>query len=239
MWTVYKHTNLYNNKIYIGITSQPIEDRWKNGNGYKNNQIFYKDIQKYGWKEGFLHEILIIVDSGEEAGEIEQKYIQLYDNQNPNKGYNKAKGGFNSGRLNAPHSQTTKDKIGFKNGKRVLCLETNIIYPSAAEAGRQNNINNSSISACCRNTRKSVGNLHWIYYAYPLSEKERQSLIQQKENNAYKKQSKKIYCVELNKIWASASKAGQDLNINFRNILACCHGQRKTAGSYHWQFYDL
>ena len=62
MWTVYKHINLQNNKIYIGITSQPVEDRWKNGNGYKNNQIFYEDIQKYGWKEGFLHEILIIVD---------------------------------------------------------------------------------------------------------------------------------------------------------------------------------
>lgn len=28
MWSVYKHTNLITNQVYIGITNQNPEDRW-------------------------------------------------------------------------------------------------------------------------------------------------------------------------------------------------------------------
>ena len=45
-WTVYCHTTP-SGKRYIGITSQKTEDRWRNGNGYKNTP-FGKAIEKYG-----------------------------------------------------------------------------------------------------------------------------------------------------------------------------------------------
>jgi hypothetical protein len=48
-YSVYKHTNKYNNKIYIGITKQNPIKRWANGKGYKINSHFRNAIEKYGW----------------------------------------------------------------------------------------------------------------------------------------------------------------------------------------------
>lgn len=37
--------------IYIGQTGQDLEERWQNGEGYKqHNQMLYHQIKKYGWK---------------------------------------------------------------------------------------------------------------------------------------------------------------------------------------------
>lgn len=58
LWCVYKHTNLTNGKIYIGITSVSPAKRWAGGTGYKNKQpIFFNAISKYTW-DGFRHEVL-------------------------------------------------------------------------------------------------------------------------------------------------------------------------------------
>ena len=59
IYCVYKHTNKFNGKVYIGITSQQPEKRWKNGYGYEGNEYFYRAIQKYGWNDGFNHEIIV------------------------------------------------------------------------------------------------------------------------------------------------------------------------------------
>ena len=44
-----------------------------------------------------------------------------------------------------------------KNSNKVLLVNTNEIFSSASEAGRQYNISASNISACCRGVRKSAG----------------------------------------------------------------------------------
>lgn len=45
-YKVYMH-RFPNGKVYIGITNQPIKNRWRNGEGYKN-QIVYSAIQNMG-----------------------------------------------------------------------------------------------------------------------------------------------------------------------------------------------
>lgn len=83
-----------NGKIYVGITSQKIEKRWgKNGNNYIRQPKFYNAIKKYGWNEGFYHEIFASGLTKEEAEKMEIKLIKELGTREKNKGYNVAKGG--------------------------------------------------------------------------------------------------------------------------------------------------
>ena len=47
--------------------------------------------------------------------------------------------------------------------KKVLCVETNIVYPSLCEVKRQLGISKSNISECCAGKRKTAGGYHWKY----------------------------------------------------------------------------
>lgn len=105
-------------KHYVGQTSQPIEKRWKHGTGYKSCVALNKAIQKYGW-ENFTHEILAVCDTGEEADELEKKFIQEYNCIVPN-GYNIDRGG----NANKIMGEETKRKISEANRGRVHTEES-------------------------------------------------------------------------------------------------------------------
>lgn len=47
--------------------------------------------------------------------------------------------------------------------KKVLCVETKIIYNSLKEAGMVNGVRAGDISACCRGRQKTAGGYHWEY----------------------------------------------------------------------------
>ena len=97
-WCVYIHTNKTNNKVYIGLTNQNPEDRWRNGKGYQKDQsVFYRAIQKYGW-DGFEHIIFAENLTESEANQMERRLIALYKTnccryKNPEYGYNMTDGG--------------------------------------------------------------------------------------------------------------------------------------------------
>ena len=87
-YCVYKHTNKENGKVYIGITScLDTNERWKDGFGYKDNKLFFKDITQYGWNN-FEHEILYDKLSEQAALQIENDLILKYESHLNTKGYN-------------------------------------------------------------------------------------------------------------------------------------------------------
>lgn len=58
-----------------------------------------------------------------------------------------------------------KKKINDKHTwKKVVCIETNIIYESIHEAERKTKCRNSDIVAVCKGKRKTCGGYHWRYY---------------------------------------------------------------------------
>lgn len=93
VYTLYVHTCIANKKVYVGITYQDANNRWKDGEGYKSNYELYSDIRKYGWEEGFFHQIVSDNLSWEKVKEAEAFFINIYDSTNPEKGYNHSVGG--------------------------------------------------------------------------------------------------------------------------------------------------
>lgn len=64
-------------------------------------------------------------------------------------------------------SKISKSMLGNKNMfmRKVMCVETNIIYESAAEASRQTGVDSSAIIKCLNGKLHTTHNLHWQYVA--------------------------------------------------------------------------
>ena len=81
MYSVYMHTSP-NGKVYIGITSLPVERRWQQGKNYKTSRHFFNAIKKYGW-ENIKHEVLFCGLTKEEAEQKEIELIAKHKSNNP------------------------------------------------------------------------------------------------------------------------------------------------------------
>ena len=73
-------------KSYVGVTSMSLEERWHNGQGYKNQPVIYDDICEYGWNN-FEHILIDTAFSYKESREKERFYIKTMNSLFPN-GYN-------------------------------------------------------------------------------------------------------------------------------------------------------
>lgn len=71
----------------------------------------------------------------------------------------------NYGTRNKRQGEKMKGRYNGSTSKQIRCVETNIVYPSAAEAGRQLNIGYRHISDCCLGKRKKCHGYHWEFAA--------------------------------------------------------------------------
>lgn len=111
MYTVYKTTNLINNKHYIGVhkTNNPSDGYFGSGRAIE------EALRKYG-KDNFKKEVLFITESKDEAYKLE---AELTVDFNTNKTYNMRKGGVGGfTKENARKGyDKVKDKFGSIGGK--------------------------------------------------------------------------------------------------------------------------
>ena len=105
MYTVYQHRNLKNGKSYIGMTSLEPKYRWDNGNGYKNQPKIWSDIKESDWNKDWEHNILGKFEDKQEALNLEEMFIWLFDSTN--EGYNTSAYSSHS----CKHSEETKRKM--------------------------------------------------------------------------------------------------------------------------------
>lgn len=120
MFVVYVHI-VPNNKLYFGIT-QNVKNRWRDGIGYQNQQLFWRAIKKYGWNN-IKHIILIENVSKDIACECEKYLIEKYNTTNPKFGYNVSVGG--DGPFGVVRSNETREKLrlanlGHKHSKETI-----------------------------------------------------------------------------------------------------------------------
>ena len=123
--------------------------------------------------------------------------------------------------------------------KRIICIETNKIYDSIAEAADSVNVNRSSISNVCRGAHSIAGGYHWAYYDdYIKDPNKYNKLVKQNKSNYNSTKPKKVLCVETGVIYNSATEAANSININRSSVSKVCKGKQKTAGKLHWKYID-
>lgn len=156
-YIIYKHT-FPNGKIYIGLTNQEPEKRWRNGHGYMTQPIVLDAIIKYGWIN-IKHEILCTNLNKNEAEEIEYTLINELQSYKHDIGYNVLKG------KDIDNSNTKdykeKQRESCKTKKSVKCVETNKIYTSLKQVQDEFKVSHRTLSLALGNKHKTVGGFHW------------------------------------------------------------------------------
>ena len=184
MW-IYKITNIQNNKIYIGQTIRPIQDRFhRHINDALNNILdthFARAIRKYG-KDNFIIEQIDQAQTQDELNKKEQYWIQYYNSvQN---GYNETDAISKCGG-NTYQSKTEKEmevikekirqtKLGAKNPmakkiKRINIITNEIdIFDTIISCAKACGIKNgkTSITTRLNGQIKSPYKNTWIFEYY-------------------------------------------------------------------------
>lgn len=228
-YIVYLHVNRVNGKVYVGITRQKPNLRWRNGSGYKNNIYFTRAIEKYGW-DNFEHIIIFRNIPKDLACREEILLIKRFRKRN--KCYNIANGGEGSqafpeeakeklrkykGPLSSQYGrkhsserieqqkETAKKLWKEQRGQRLHMLLTRMV-----KRGSENGMYGKKPSEEC--IRK-------------IKEKVSKPVLMLDRNTEY-----------ILKEFPSAIEAERFLSKNGHHISCCCKGKRKTAYGYKWKY---
>jgi hypothetical protein len=149
---IYRITNNINEKVYIGQTIDRLCNRWAQHNynvKNKKNTPLYNAIRKYGMENFQIEEI----GGANSLSELNyQEWLLIYKNNTlwPN-GYNlrdklTGKRGNNTDfRYLGMENICKKPKPGA--AKKVIDKKTGVIYKSAADCARKNNINYGTLKS--------------------------------------------------------------------------------------------
>lgn len=247
-YTIYKHTNRFDGKCYIGQTKEEdLTRRWSGGSGYKGCRYFYNAILKYGWKS-FAHEILETGLTAEEANDREQFYIALYRSDDPQYGYNIRKGGqerfsFSEEGLRsisecskgANNGNARKVSIFDLSGKRIAITET------ARDASKLIGVGMPTLSRHLNQKRGTCGG----YIARFEDEvrdvaqlPEEQIYFQNEQRNGLRPVSQFDLEGNLLAVHRSRKHAEEATGIPAEQISSCCVGLQKTAGGFMWKNFE-
>ena len=117
---VYKYTNNFNDKVYIGKTyrlkKRQIEHKHSGSNSY-----FHRALKKYGY-ENFTFSIVAVTDNDDTLNFLERYYIKKYKSNTLEFGYNLTDGGESS--VGYKHTDDTKKKIGLIHKDKKVSDET-------------------------------------------------------------------------------------------------------------------
>lgn len=254
------HTNLIDNKKYIGITCRSVQQRWgNNGKGYlsKNKKGDYSQpaianaIMRYGW-ENFSHEILYEHLSQKQAEELEQKLIEEYNTRDSRYGYNIREGGGSHGHL----SEQTKDKMRGENNpmfghtKEFMTEEERYARGKATRGKHRSQETKEKISQKTKEfykththhrvgkhmteEQKSYMREIMLNREFPEETKKKMSENHYDATGANNPRARGVRCVETGEEFACAKDAGLIYNNVPSNprcgIRDCCNKRRKTSG---------
>lgn len=219
---VYEHVSLFNNKRYIGITSQIPEVRWQRGSGYRENTIFFRAIKKYGW-DNFEHNILYEGLSNREALEIESTLIKKYKSLGVS--YNISDG---------------YEELGISKRIPIIVYDTggNYVgaYISIHKASIELGIPETNITMALSNKYNITQAKGYVFL------KEGDNILDKLDKVNKRHSSARRSVIQLTKNgqilaeFNSVSDAANSLGCGTGSISNCLKGRYKTAAGYKWRY---
>lgn len=231
-YIVYKHTSP-SEKVYIGITRFDPKYRWlNNGRGYRNQNVFFNAIIKYGWIN-FKHDILYTGLTEEEALEKEEELIREYKSYDRRFGYNVSLRGYlipsdtnNSNRSNCRRKEILPVPTWKNNGKIVHQFDeaTNSIvktYRSIHELA----VDLDTPTETLRTRLNKYGILKYPKYYYKYAD------------NQVPKVEMRSLAGEYIRTFDSLNSAYKYINrVNKGGITSVCTGKKNSYVGYKWRF---
>lgn len=241
-YTVYIHTNKVNGKRYVGITRQSVQERWRDGKGYRKCIYFYRAIEKYGW-DGFDHEIFASNLTEKEAQHMEKLLIKELQTQDPEFGYNISDGGSITRISEEGRKRLSEQKKGELNPNfgRIVSEEEKKHLSELFSGERNPNYGRKHTEEARR--KMSEANI-----GHHPSEETRQKIslsmmgkfVGRPRPEGSGRHQKKVLCVETGEVFDSIADAARSKGLynSKSNISAVCKGKIKSFGGYHWEYYE-
>lgn len=231
---IYKATNKTNNKIYIGQTIMTIKDRNRTRQ-YGKSKFDYA-YRKYG-EDGFNWEIIDTATSLEELNEKESYWIEKLNSTNPEIGYNLKGGGGNAFLTEEVKHKISEAQIGSKNhmfgknygqngkSKKVINLETGIIYESGTQAKDKLNLKSEfGIYNSCQGQCSSYKGIRFRYLD------ENGNYIKTRfDVDDYVKKDIRVICLNDMNIFENSLKAVEYYQIDYKkSVIKKCNYNSKN-----------
>lgn len=261
MTGIYIIRNKENGKVYIG-QSINIFQRWRQHKYELRHNAHHSPHFQHAYNQNpkaFEYSILFECDA-EELDEAEEKFIKAFKSCDPNYGYNimikprgtgcepesvrKKVSDYMKGRDNGHMRGRTLSESWRRHisdaqphKRAVICVETLVVYKSAFDAARETGIGRSKIVSCCTGNNKTAGGYHWAYHEDYIADPEYYADMLEKYVPT-KTTGAKIICLDTGVIYPTAREASRLLEISPSALCQCLRGRSKTAGGYHWAYYD-
>ena len=255
---IYKTTNLFNGKIYVGQHKASKFDNTYFGSGVRITNLF----KKYG-TENFKCEILQECDSEDELNQQEQFWIEKLNATDRNIGYNLMSGGYKVRGIK--HSPETIAKI---SKSRTGIIPDRLYQPQSEENKRKISETLKEYYKTHDNPRKGVhlsdetkeklrianvgkkyseetkakhrGRPAWNK-GKPMTEEAKQHLREVNTGKVVKRRTVGQYDLNDNLIstFISCTDASRKTGVPRLQITKCCaYADRKTAYGYKWKYLD-
>jgi group I intron endonuclease len=230
-YKVYMHTNKVNGKKYIGITGREVQERWKNGSGYKSG-LFKQAIKKYGW-DNFDHEIISSGLSLQEAKDMEIKYIKYYNSFSRGCGYNLTIGG--DGIVNYKHTEESKKKISIAS--KNMSLETRRAARRKQIITEEHKKHISESRVGIKFSKEHLSNLSKSHMGKPCywDGKKRPESTRKKIGEML---SKKVICTNTGVVYSSITEASKETGFCIASIHRWCNGVNSKITNLKFEYYQ-